>query len=84
MTCPRLQKDGDTSGKIPDGGQPFTESKYIKGVSEQRTDNFPALFLITFVVVVPLALSLFGISWAMWNMDPGRDSVIYRTTGTGL
>lgn len=52
----------------------------VGGVVEERTDDFPAIFLIVFVVVVPLGLSLFAISWAMWNMDPGRDSIIYRNT----
>lgn len=52
----------------------------LRGVTEDRSDNFSAMFLIIFVTVVPLILSLFAISWGMWNMDPGRDSVIYRNT----
>ena len=50
------------------------------GMVEERSENFPAIFLICFVTVVPLILALFAISWAMWNMDPGKDSVIYRST----
>ena len=52
----------------------------IVGIVEERTDDFAAIFLIIFVVVVPLGLSLFAISWLMWNMDPGLDSIIYRNT----
>lgn len=49
-------------------------------MAEERSENFPAIFLIVFATMVPIGLSLFAISWAMWNMDPGRDSVIYRNT----
>lgn len=51
-----------------------------RGLVEERRDDYAALFLITFVTVVPLILALFAISWAMWNIDPGRDSIIYRNT----
>lgn len=50
------------------------------GLVASRRDDYAALFLITFVTVVPLILALFAISWAMWNIDPGRDSIIYRNT----
>ncbi|XP_003383235.1 PREDICTED: renin receptor-like [Amphimedon queenslandica] len=52
----------------------------VKGRVESRSENFSAIFLIIFATMVPLILSLFAISWAMWNMDPGSDSVIYRNT----
>ena len=51
-----------------------------EGVVEERSENFPAIFLIIFVTIVPMGLALFAISWTMWTMDPGRDSVIYRVT----
>lgn len=62
----------------------FNSNKTVLGVVEGRSNEFPAIFLIMFVVVVPLALSLFAISWTMWNMDPGRDSIIYRNTDPKL
>lgn len=52
----------------------------LEGVVEDRSENFPAIFLMVFVTVVPLGLALLAISWTMWTMDPGRDSVIYRVT----
>ena len=45
---------------------------------EDRSDNFAAIFLITLFIMVSLGLALFATSWAMWTMDPGRDSIIYR------
>jgi hypothetical protein len=50
------------------------------GVVEDRSEDFPAIFMIIFATMVPLILALFAISWGMWNMDPGRDTVIYRNT----
>ena len=45
---------------------------------ESRSDNFTAIFLICLFIVVSLGTALYAISWAMWTMDPGRDSIIYR------
>ena len=47
-------------------------------VADSRSDNFSAVFLITLFVTVSLGLALYAVSWILWNMDPGRDSVIYR------
>ena len=63
------------------GGLTFqSNNTKVGGVVEERSNDFSAIFLIMFVVVVPLSLALFAISWIMWNMDPGRDSIIYRNT----
>ncbi|XP_064394297.1 uncharacterized protein LOC135341623 [Halichondria panicea] len=55
---------------------------------EGRSDNFAAIFLITLFIMVSMGLALFATSWAMWTMDPGRDSIIYRQvsdpTGDGI
>ena len=50
----------------------------LGGISEERTENFAAIFLITLFLTVSLGLALFAVGWAMWTMDPGRDSIIYR------
>lgn len=42
-------------------------------------DFHVAANIIIFVSLV-IFLSVFGIALAMWNMDPGRDSIIYRMT----
>jgi len=41
---------------------------------------FPVIFNIWFWLLVVIALATYSISVAMWNMDPGRDSIIYRLT----
>lgn len=43
-------------------------------------DNFPVIFNIWFWLFVVLALTVYVVSIGMWNMDPGRDSIIYRLT----
>lgn len=40
---------------------------------------FPVIFNIWLWLVIVLALAIYAISVAMWNMDPG-DSIIYRLT----
>ena len=50
----------------------------VSNLAEDRSDNFTALFLITLFIVVSLGVALYAISWMMWTMDPGRDSIIYR------
>ncbi|GFQ72777.1 hypothetical protein TNCT_246831 [Trichonephila clavata] len=41
---------------------------------------FPIVFAMLLFVSLLLILSLLGVSMAMWNMDPGKDSIIYRMT----
>ncbi|XP_054724962.1 renin receptor-like [Uloborus diversus] len=41
---------------------------------------FPVTFMLMVFIGIVLTLSVLGISVAMWNMDPGRDSIIYRMT----
>lgn len=43
-------------------------------------DNFPVIFNIWFWLLVILFLAVYAISLSLWNMDPGRDSIIYRLT----
>jgi len=43
-------------------------------------DNFPVIFNIWFWLFVVLVLTVYVVSIGMWNMDPGRDSIIYRLT----
>ena len=48
-------------------------------MSQGRSENFTAIFLMSFFVVLVIGLALYAFSWGIWNMDPGRDSIIYRT-----
>lgn len=47
-------------------------------------DEYPAIFNIILWGMIILAVALFIISHGIWNMDPGRDSVIYRMTSQRL
>jgi len=42
--------------------------------------DFPIIFNLWFWLMVVLFLAVYTVSLAMWYMDPGRDSVIYRLT----
>ncbi|RWS10564.1 renin receptor-like protein, partial [Dinothrombium tinctorium] len=42
-------------------------------------DFHVAFAMIAFTTIV-FGLCVFGISIGLWNMDPGRDSIIYRVT----
>jgi len=49
-------------------------------LSYRRSRDFSAVFgIIAFLTIVLLAAT-FGISWAMWMMDPGKDSIVYQMT----
>lgn len=39
---------------------------------------YPVIFNIILWTMIALALAIFAIAWGIWNMDPGRDSLIYR------
>jgi len=49
-------------------------------LSSSYDDMFPVIFNIWFWLMVLLALTVYAVSVAMWNMDPGHDSIIYRLT----
>ncbi|KAK7090440.1 renin receptor-like [Littorina saxatilis] len=46
--------------------------------------DFPAMFNIILWMSVLLIVVIFIISYGMWNIDPGRDSIIYRMTSQRL
>ena len=50
----------------------------VLSLAESRTNIFSGVFLITLFITVSLGLALYAVSWTLWNMDPGRDSIIYR------
>lgn len=49
-------------------------------LAPEFTDMYPVMFNIILWTMIAIALALFAISWGIWNMDPGRDSLIYRMT----
>ncbi|XP_021195486.2 ATPase H(+)-transporting accessory protein 2 [Helicoverpa armigera] len=46
--------------------------------------DYPAIFNIILWFVVVMAFSLIAIVYALADMDPGRDSIIYRMTSTRM
>jgi hypothetical protein len=44
------------------------------------SDQYPAIFNLLFWTTLLIALAVFAISYGMFNMDPGLDTVIYRMT----
>ncbi|VEL24096.1 unnamed protein product [Protopolystoma xenopodis] len=46
--------------------------------------EYAALFNIILWLCVCLILALWAITWGIWNMDPGRDGIIYRISSARL
>lgn len=42
--------------------------------------NYSVIFNIVLWMMIGLALAVIVISYNLWNMDPGYDSIIYRMT----
>ncbi|XP_063845262.1 renin receptor-like [Scylla paramamosain] len=49
-------------------------------VNKSYSSDYPAIFNIILWLSIVLVLAILAISMSMWNMDPGRDSIIYRMT----
>lgn len=49
-------------------------------LNKEYTSDYPAIFNIILWLSIVLAITVLAISLSMWNMDPGRDSIIYRMT----
>jgi hypothetical protein len=59
-------------------GDEDTSNITLGNVSQGRSEGFAAIFLITLFLGLSLGLAVYAVSWMMWTMDPGRDSIIYR------
>lgn len=57
-----------------------SDSGKITNLAEFYSDQYPAMFNLLFWTSLFIALAVFGISYGMWFMDPGLDTVIYRMT----
>ncbi|KAF7275889.1 hypothetical protein GWI33_011172 [Rhynchophorus ferrugineus] len=53
-------------------------------LASKYSDGFPAIFNIVLWLCVVLFFALLAICLATANMDPGRDSIIYRMTSTRM
>jgi renin receptor len=52
----------------------------ILNLAHDYDPDFHTSFAMLAFTTILIALIVFGVSVAMWNMDPGRDSIIYRMT----
>lgn len=53
-------------------------------LSKDYDEDYPSVFNIILWFMIIMAIVLFAVCYGMWNMDPGRDSIIYRMTTTRL
>ncbi|OWF49195.1 renin receptor-like isoform X2 [Mizuhopecten yessoensis] len=53
-------------------------------LSKDYDQDYPSVFNIILWFMIIMAIVLFAVCYGMWNMDPGRDSIIYRMTTTRL
>lgn len=65
-----------------DDGMRFLQSEETLGdnMAPQYSMDFPAAFVSIAFTTILLLLTVFAVSVAMWHIDPGRDSIIYRLT----
>lgn len=50
------------------------------GVTGKVDKNYAVFFNIILWTMIFLALTVAAVSYSLWTMDPGRDSIIYRMT----
>jgi hypothetical protein len=73
----------DADNNVDDGYEDgyrddVTANITLGNVDGGRSEGFAAIFLITLFLGLSLGLAVYAVSWMMWTMDPGRDSIIYR------
>merc|ERR1712062_433201 len=64
--------------EVPKEDSKDDQKKY--NTADSYSQDFPAIFNIILFITLVLIFASFGISYCMWFMDPGRDSIIYRMT----
>lgn len=69
----RSLKAAEVTGDIPD-----------MNLSKDYDEDYSSIFNIILWFMIVLAIVLFAVCYGMWNIDPGRDSIIYRMTTTRL
>ena len=53
-------------------------------IADGYDDSYPVTFNIVLWLMILMGITVFAICYGIWNMDPGRDSIIYRMTTTRL
>uniref|UniRef100_T1K8C1 Renin receptor-like C-terminal transmembrane spanning segment domain-containing protein n=1 Tax=Tetranychus urticae TaxID=32264 RepID=T1K8C1_TETUR len=57
-----------------------TDEKPMLNLAYEYATDFHQAFAMIAFTAIAMALIILGVSVGMWNMDPGRDSIIYRAT----
>ncbi|GMR32371.1 hypothetical protein PMAYCL1PPCAC_02566, partial [Pristionchus mayeri] len=63
---------------------PIVQKRKSLNVYVFSSTDYPAIFAIFAGLVILLALAILYIAVGLWNMDPGKDSIIYRMTTTRM
>lgn len=81
MTYQRVRRGGGNIRQQDNStNQTCNIAIYCPAESYSRTQNFSAVFGIIAFVTIVLLVAVYGVSWAMWTMDPGKDSIVYQMT----
>ncbi|VDK78748.1 unnamed protein product [Onchocerca ochengi] len=62
----------------------ITKLREDLNVYQFASTGYPAMFGIFLFVTVALALVILFVTVGLWNMDPGKDSIIYRVVTTRM
>ena len=76
----RVRRDIDADQNNTNNTSGVTCSEVCPEESYSRTENFSAMFAVIAFVTIVLLAAVFAITWAMWTMDPGKDSIVYQMT----
>ncbi|CAJ0935678.1 unnamed protein product, partial [Mesorhabditis belari] len=74
-----VKRAADETGKSP---VQVERERY--NVTEFTGSDYPAMFAIFLGLGIILSVAVLYIAVGIWNMDPGRDSIIYRMTTTRM
>jgi len=61
-----------------------TDGLQSLNLGKSYSDIYPAIFNIILWLMIALGLAVASVSYCIWFMDPGRDSVIYRMTANRM
>jgi renin receptor len=77
IVLPHVRRTRDAKD-LPSGNNINNATKL--NLAHNYDPNFHVAFVLISFTTILIAIIIFGLSIAMWNMDPGRDSIIYRMT----
>lgn len=69
---------------LPASEAHIVEIRRALNVYQFTSSDYPAIFAIFAGVIIILSIAVLFIAVGIWNMDPGKDSIIYRMTTTRM